>query len=123
MTSAVPLKAKQYRPLVDFLTETIDQSFDRELKFTQAIKSNHVSDHGQLDQIRMRRDAAYKALERVLEFILNDIRNRTPATSDSVSSSTDPFLSEEIIDRVFDGDDLLKDLRAKYEASLVEFGA
>lgn len=118
MTIAEPIKAKHYRPLVGFLTDTIDQSFDREQKFTQAIEANHVCDHGQLDQIRQRRDAAYRALERVLELILRDIKSRKEGEPAAETASENPFLADKVLDAVFSGDEVIQDLRTRFEMSL-----
>ena len=70
MTGITTLKARHYKPLIGFLTETIDRSFEKENKLAAAVAARQVCDHGKLAALRQRREVAYRVLENVLELSL-----------------------------------------------------
>lgn len=114
MTGDSNTRAKHFQPIINFLTETIDRSFSREEKLRQAVSANHVEDHGQLAEIRGRRDAAYRALEKVLEVVLHDIRSRSDEVDAELMAPRLCIQSEEFMDSVFPEDDAGHDLKQRF---------
>lgn len=114
MTGASSTRAKHFQPIITFLTETIDKSFSREDKLRQAFSANHAEDHGQLADIRRRRDAAYRALERVLEVVLQDIRRQSETADLQILTPQLCVQSAEFLDTIFPPDDAGADLRQRF---------
>lgn len=114
MTDDSSTRAKHFQPIINFLTETIDRSFSREEKLKQAVSANHVEDHGQLTEIRNRRDAAYRALEKVLEIVLHDIRSRSDEDDAELMAPRLRLQSAEFMDMVFPADDAGQDLKQRF---------
>lgn len=119
MTGITTLKARHYKPLIGFLTETIDRSFEKENKLAAAVAARQVCDHGKLAALRQRREVAYRVLENVLEYVLIDIRERQSLASDEPQLIETEDLPDSFLDKVFPNDDAGWDLRRRFKSALV----
>lgn len=114
MPAKTPLNSNAYRPVISFLADYVDESFSREARLKLAIAETKVVDHGQLLLLRERRDAAYEALERVLELTLKDLnarRDGIAACGGGVRAQTE----DAVVDQVFSCPTYGAHLREQFE--------
>lgn len=110
--------SKQFRPIITFLTNVIDQTFAREDRLTKAVANQQVVDHGQIEQLRMRRETAYRALERVLERVVSDLQARQNGEDVKVDICHKDILADSFLAWVFPDCDEGNELRHGFVASM-----
>ena len=114
MPAKTPLNSNPYRQVISFLADYVDESFSREARVKLALTEAKTVDHGQLLLLRERRDAAYEALERVLELTLKDLNTKRSGIAVCEAEARSPSESA-VLDQVFQCSKFGPHLRKKKE--------
>jgi hypothetical protein len=110
------MKSHEYRPVIGFLTDIIDKSFHDEDALIRSVRDGGPLRTEELTRVRARMDAAYKALERLLELILEDLDeeqwNAQRVTADAGDPEKTPDFPAEVFPADEAGQTLLKLFRS-----------
>ena len=107
----------EYRPLIGFLTETIDQCLCRETKIrTEDVDREDVT--GRLAENRQTMDRAMLTLENTIQLILKELENpkTVPAECQCARDAQSARTCEAWMEKVFPQDDIGQALRSTYTA-------
>lgn len=99
------MKSHEYRPIIGFLTDIIDKSFSDEDVLIRSVREGKNPKEHELSEVRARMDAAYKALERLLELILEDLDEEQWKAEGSSEDAAQSERNTRFLAEVFPDDD------------------
>lgn len=104
------MKSSEYRPIIGFLTGVIDQSFQNQDALSRSGGQDGRTGDRDIARVRARLDAAYRALEKLLELILQDLDGESAAGETAEASTKLTGKHSEFLAEVFPNDDAGREL-------------